>query len=452
MIRVLWYLFQLKAYTEQRAVQRSYENNIGFTTPNQTVSSTINLSRQRAEVIIVNIYSFFMCFFYAVGVYSFLKYFYPSYEEQISTYIRNHKELVSGLTVTTVLSVAIEILTRTINSAVWSASIDSSFGALIAVWLPQGSIFFMGTCVNICCHIVYLKKPPSTRSNSEETTENKGGDPGETAENKDTINDTDETTENKGGDPGETTDNKDTFNDTDETTENEDTDCENAEIRQRITNSEEIRDSGEAIEMINHVSGLEEAYELEQDTRKLVTNSEKSTELEDRTCLDCFIRFCDAIATKFSVNINVHILLPLTLTAYGIIYTAFPTFILMVTYPTQVIMIVPTALALLFATVIFSAIMFKLLNYKLSELSTRREKIINTLKFIVCRFIPFYIVVLLLKSVAVIFLYLLIIARDSFATGLLLTLLFSTMPTVLIAGISWIAKKTMLDKKKENTF
>ena len=356
-------------------------------------------------------------------MYSFL---YPRYEEQIGTYIRNHKELVSGLTVTTVSSVSIEILTRTINSAVWSASIDSSFGALIAVWLPQGSIFFMGTCVNICCHIIYLKKPPSTRSNSEETTEDKGGD------------------------PGETTENKDTGNDTDETTVNEDTDCENAEIRQRNTNSEEtrkpVRDSGEAIEMTYLVSGLEEVYE---DTRKLITSSEKSTELEDRTCLDCFIRFCGAIATKFSANINVHILLPLTLMAYGIIYTAFPTFVLMITYPTQVIMIVPTATALLFATVIFSAIMFKLLNNKLSELSTRREKIISTLKFIVCRFIPFYIVVLLLKSVAVIFLYLLIIARDSFATGLLLTLLFSTLPTVLIAGISWIAKKTMLDKKKE---
>ena len=391
-----------------------------------------------------------MCFFYAVGVYSFLKYFYPRYEEQISTYIHNHKELVSGLTVTTVLSVAIEILTRTINSAVWSASIDSSLGALIAVWLPQGSIFFMGTCVNICCHIIYLKKPPITRSNSEETTEDKGGDPGETTENKDTVNNTRDTTENKGGDPGETTDNKDTGNDTDETTVNEDTDCENAEIRQRITNSEEtrkpVRDSGEAIEMTYLVSGLEEAYE---DTRKLITSSEKNTELEDRTCLDCFIRFCGATATKVSANINVHILLPLTLTAYGIIYTAFPTFVLMITYPTQVIMIVPTATALLFATVIFSAIMFKLLNNKLSELSTRREKIISTLTFIVCRFIPFYIVVLLLKSVAVIFLYLLIIARDSFATGLLLTLLFSTLPTVLIAGISWIAKTTMLDKKKE---
>ena len=327
----------------------------------------INLSQQRAEVIIVNIYSFFMCFFYAVGVYSFLKYFYHSYEEQISTYIRNHKELVSGLTVTTVLSVAIEILTRIINSAIWSASIDSSLGALIAVWLPQGCIFFMGTCVNICCHIIYLKKPPT--NNSEE-----------------------------------------------------------------------------AIEITNLVSGSGEAFELVHDTRNLITDSDESTEFKNRTCLDCFIRFCNAIATKFSINTNVHIILPLTLTAYGIIYTAFPTFVLMVTYPTQVIMIVPTAIALLFATVIFSAIMFKLLNNKLSELSTRREKIINTLKFIVCRFFPFYIVVLLLKSIAVIFLYWLIIARDSFATGLLLTLILSTLPTILISGISWIAKKTMLDE------
>jgi hypothetical protein len=277
-------------YTEKRAARRSLENNIGFTTPSQMVSSIINLSRQQAEVIIVNIYSFFMCFFYAVGVYSFLKYFYPSYEEQISTYIRNHKELVSGLTVTAVLSVATEVLTRIINSAVWSHSIDSIFEALIAVWLPQMCIFFMGTCVNICCHIIYLKKPPT--SNSKGTTENKVGDTDKTNKNKDTVS-------------------------------------ENAEIRRCIS--------------------------------------------------------CDTIATNFSANMNVHIILPLTLTAYGIIYTAFPTFILMVTYPTQVIMIVPTAIALLFATVIFSAIMFKLklLNDKLSnlKLDTRREKIINTVKF-----------------------------------------------------------------------
>ena len=366
------------------------------------VSSTINLSRQRAEVITVNIYSFFMCFFYAASVCLFLKYFYPKCEEQISTYISSHKELAGGLTFTTVISVATEILTRIINSAMWSASIDNGFGVLITVWLPQGCIFFMGTCLNICCHIMYLKKTPA--SNLEETTENRdpaGDSAEEIIENRDPVDDS------------ETTECKDPAGDSEDTTENIDL----------------VGESEETIEM-----------------RNLVSDSEKTP--ENRECLDFFIRCCDVTITRFSANINVHIILPLMLTAYGIIYTAFPTFVLMVAYPTQVIMIVPTAVALLFATVIFSAIMFKLLNYKLSKLRTRQEKIIKAAKFVVYRFIPFYIAVLLLKSVAVIFLYLLIIARGSIATGQLLTLMLSIIPTVLISGISWIAKKTMLDKKK----
>ena len=365
-------------YSEQQAAQHTLENNIGFTTPRQTVSSTIDLNNQWRELLIVNIYSFIMCFFYAVGVCSFLKYFYPNYKHQISTYISNHKELVGGLTVTTVLSVATEILTRIINSAVWSASIDSSLGALVAVLLPQGYIFFMGTCVNICCHIVYLKKSTVSASNSKDTT--------------------------------------------------------------IIAN--QVNKSNEAIEITLLARDSEE-------TRNLINDSDRST-IQGRQCFNSFIGCCDTkIVTKFSNNLNIHIILPLTLTAYGIIYTAFPTLVLMVPYPTQVIMIVPTAIAMLFATIIFFSIMFKLLNYKLSKLHTRPEKIKKTIKFIVCLFIPFYIVVLLLKSVAVIFVYLLIIARGSIGTGLLLTLILSILPTTLIAGISWIAKKTFLDKKQK---
>ena len=385
------------------------------------VSSTINLSRQRAEVIIVNIYSFFMCFFYAVGVYAFLKYFYPSYKKQISAYVSNHKELVGGLTVTTALSVATEILTRIINSAVWSASIDNFFGALVAVLLPQGFIFFMGTCVNVCWHIIYLKKPQANNSteNSADKTENQApaGDSKQTTENPAPAGDSKETTDKQG-------------------TGTVSAPKQNAEKR-------DSKRTGE-IEIINLASDREEA---DDETINLINDPTESN--NNRGNLGFFIGRCDAIATRFSHDINVHVILPLTLTAYGIIYTAFPSFVLMVAYPTQVIMIVPTAIALLFATIIFSAIMFKLLNYKLSKPLTRPEKIVNTIKFVVCQYIPFYVAVLLLKSVAVIFLYLLIIARGSIGTGLLLTLILSILPTALISGISWIAKKSLLDKKKK---
>ena len=336
--------FQLKVYTEQRAA-RSFKNNIGFTTPRLMVSSTINLSRQHTEIITVNFYSFFMCLLYAVSVYLVFKHFYPSHEVQISEYIRDNNELVGGLTVTTILTVAIEILTRIINSAIWSATIDNGSGVFVAVWLPQGCIFFMGTCVNIYYHIKYLIRAP-------------------------------------------------------------------------------CNDSGETMEL-----------------RELISDSEGNT--ETRQCLDFFRRCYDTVVTKFSANINVHVILPLMLTAYGIIYTAFPAFILMVAYPTQVISIIPTAVAFLFATIVFSAIMIKL--YKQSVPSPRLQRRRETIMFIVCRFIPFYFAVLFLKSVVVIFLYLLIIGRGSLTTGPLLTILLSILPPLSVSGVSWIAKKMILD-------
>ena len=132
------------------------------------VSATINL--KGLDVIITILYSFIMCFLYATSVYSFLNHFYPSYETKISMYIRNNKELIGGLIITATLTVVIEILTQYINSAIWSASIDNGFGVFVAVWLPQGCIFFMGTSyLNIYYHIKYLKRAPV--SDLEETTE-----------------------------------------------------------------------------------------------------------------------------------------------------------------------------------------------------------------------------------------------------------------------------------------
>ena len=318
--------FQLKVYTEQREA-RNFEDNIGFTTPSDIVSTRIKLTGQ--DIVIANLYSFIMCFLYAVSVYTFLNHYYPNREQQISTFIKDNNELIGGLTITTVAAVAIEILTRFINSAIWSVSIDNGSGVLVAVWLPQGYIFVMGTCLNVYYHIKYLRNTP------------------------------------------------------------------------------------------NEAPGIREH-------------------------LNPFSRCYDAIVKKFSANINIHIILPLMLTTFGLVYTAFPALVLMVAYPTQMIVLIPTAAAFLFATVIFSAIMIKL--YKQSVECPRQERRRETIVFILCRFIPFYFAVIFLKCVAVIFLYLLIIGRGSVTNiGTLLKLALSFLPPVLVSIVSYIAKKAILD-------
>lgn len=116
----------------------------------------------------------------------------------------------------------------------------------------------------------------------------------------------------------------------------------------------------------------------------------------------------------------------------------------MVAYPTPMIVMIPTALAFLFATVIFSAIMIKL--YKQTVMSPRLEKRKETIMFVLRRFLPLYIAVLFLKSVITILLYLLIVGRGSIAnTGPLFILVLSILPPFLVSSISWIAKKTILD-------
>ena len=319
---------QLKVYTEQQG-SRNFENNIGFSTPSQMVSTTINLTGQ--DIIIANLYSFIMWFLYAASVYSFLNHYYPSHEDHIRTFISNNNEIIGGLAVTTVEVITVEMLTRIINSIIWSVNIDNGSGAFSAVWLPLGYIFFMAACFNLYYHIKYLVAVPNDRIGT-----------------------------------------------------------------------------------------------------------------GNRESLNLFSRCYDAVMIKFSANIDVHIILPLMMTVFGLAYTAFPAFVLMVAYPTPIIVMIPTALAFLFATVIFSAIMIKL--YKQSVTSPRLEKRKETITFILWRFLPFYIAVLFLKSVIVILLYLLIVGRGSVTnTGPLFILLLSILPPFLVSSISWIAKKTILD-------
>ena len=292
------------------------------------VSTTINPSGQ--DIIIANLHSFIMWFLYAASVYSFLNHYYPSREDHIRTFISNNNEIVGGLVITTVEVITIEILTRTINSVIWSVNIDNGPGALSAVWLPLGYIFFMAVCFNLYYHIKYLVK---------------------------------------------------------------------------VSNE----NTGNIAESLN-----------------------------------LFSKCYDAVVTKFSANINIHIILPLMMTIFGLAYVAFPAFVLMVIYPTPMIVMIPTALAFLFATVIFSAIMIKL--YKQNVTSPRLEKRKETIMFILWRFLPLYIAVLFLKSVIIIFLYLLIVGRGSITnTGPLFILVLSILPPFLVSSISWIAKKTILD-------
>ena len=74
---------------------------------------------------------------------------------------------------------------------------------------------------------------------------------------------------------------------------------------------------------------------------------------------ECCIRYRDKGTSKIILS-SIHIILPLYLTAFGLFYVFFPAIILILAYPTQMIAIVTFALAYLFATTIFSAIMINL--------------------------------------------------------------------------------------------
>lgn len=311
--------FQLKVYTDQQEA-RNFKNNIGFTTPSNTVSTNIKLAGQ--DVIIVNLYSLVMCFIYAVCVRLFFKHYFPYHRNEISTFIRDNNELIGGLTITTVAAVAVEIVARFINCALWSANINDVFDVLIPVWLPQGYILFMGTFVNIYYHIKFF---------------------------------------------------------------------------------------------INRDKGSKYIYNLP--------------------------------SFFLSNSINAHLILPPLLTVYGLVYTSFPAFILTLTYPNQMIAIISTLMAFLFASVIYSAITIRV--YKQSITSTPKELWKRTIKFVVYRCLPSYGVAAFLKSILVVLLYLLTVSRGSVINAGPLVIL-SILPSVAVSSLSWIAKKKLLNKKNSS--
>ena len=285
-------------YTDQQEAH-NFGNSIGFTIPSNTVSTRIKLSGQ--DVIIENLYSFIMCFIYAVFVVTFFRHYYPHHRREIGTFIANNTELTGGLTITAVAGITVEIIARFVNCALWSVNIGNPLGELIPVWLPQGYILAMGTFMNIFYHIKII---------------------------------------------------------------------------------------------------------------------------------------CTARNTPTNHDLNPHILLPVIYMVFGLLYTIFPALILMITYPNQMIAMILTIAAFLFATTIFSAIMIKLYT----ELPASTSRYGKTLRFILCTCMPFYLALASLKSVVVLLLYLLTISRGSAINSGPLILL-SILPSAVVAILSWIAKK-----------
>jgi hypothetical protein len=152
-------------------------------------------------------------------------------------------------------------------------------------------------------------------------------------------------------------------------------------------------------------------------------------------------------------------------TAFGLLYMFFPTIILMFAYPTQIIVIFTFVTAYLFATTVFSATIVKLYNlfkhkssrammsnsqqnHQKSTLQVKTQ-LLSLLKmvFVYLLFITLWLVVVYLHFLAIFALYSLLIGRASVInTGPLF--LVSLLPSALLSGGAWIAKRIALNDPK----
>ena len=147
---------------------------------------------------------------------------------------------------------------------------------------------------------------------------------------------------------------------------------------------------------------------------------------------------------------HIHNILPLYLTAYGLLYSLFPAVILVLAYPTQMIAIATFVLAYLFATTIFSAILINLYsapNSNKQQPQSRQKQLIKTILFFAMLFIPFWLIILYLHCIAIIFLYSLLVGTGSaINTGPLF--IISLLPSALVSGVAWIAQRVALVETK----
>ena len=144
-------------------------------------------------------------------------------------------------------------------------------------------------------------------------------------------------------------------------------------------------------------------------------------------------------------SLKMHIILPLHLTAFGLLYSLLPAIILTFAYPTLMIAIFTFILAYLFATTIFFAILIKF--YASFECTCIGETAKRT-GFIAIFFLS-WLTMLYMYGIALVFLYSLIIGRGSVInTGPLLAI--SLFPSVFLSVVAWIAKRIVLNKNQWN--
>ena len=170
-------------------------------------------------------------------------------------------------------------------------------------------------------------------------------------------------------------------------------------------------------------------------------DNDKTINTKKCVCLRCY----DGVIKRFTSNITLHVILVTGLFLFLMLYAIFPAFLLLFAYPVQVIATLALVTAFLFAMVIFSAIMIKL--YKRVVPKPRIKQRQKTLKFIFLRFFPFLMGMLFLQLVALVLLYSLVISRGSVINSEPLFFL-SMLPSAAVSGVTWMAKRTLLDEKK----
>ena len=157
------------------------------------------------------------------------------------------------------------------------------------------------------------------------------------------------------------------------------------------------------------------------------------------------VRCYDSILNLFLPNIALHVILVTFLFLFFFLYGIFPGFLLLFAYPVQVVSMLSLVVAFLFAMIVFSAIIVKI--YKRSVSKPRIVQRKRTVKFILLRFIPFFVGMTFLQVMAFLLLYSLIIGRGPVVSSQPLFIL-TLLPSALLSGVSWAAKKTLVDDKK----
>ena len=142
---------------------------------------------------------------------------------------------------------------------------------------------------------------------------------------------------------------------------------------------------------------------------------------------------------------HIHNVLVLCLFIYLIIYSSFPTFILIFAYPTKMVAVVTFVLAFLFSMVVLFALLAhfyeRLAPTRFTTENFKKLRIYTITFFLValCVFLP---VVAYFFGLLYVLLYVLVIGRASVVTTGPLAAL-SLLPSAILSGIAWIAKRSL---------